>query len=414
MIALLLVLNVLAWVAAAVVAVPMLTVVIETVAAFRRRRLIATADPENGRPRVGVIVPAHNEESGIRRTLETVMPQLRENDRCVVVADNCDDATAAIARAGGAEVVERFHATDRGKGFALAAGMDALRADAPAVVIIIDADCCPEPGTLDTLSAACVATHAAVQAADILSVSENVSQTGRLSAFAFIVKNVVRQRGMAVLGQPALLQGTGMAFPWMTIDACDLATGSIVEDLVMGLDLVERGSPVRFCDRACVVSGQGEGAALQTQRTRWEHGYLSTMLARVPRLLVRGLAGRPDLFMLGLDLAVPPLALLTFAYVGVTGFAVAAALAASLLGGWTGLGGLLLWGPVLPLLTLGLLFAGAIFAASARFGRGVISPKMLLLAPVYAMSKVPIYLGFVTKRETTWVRTQRENEVAAE
>ena len=77
-----------------------------------------------------------------------------------MVADNCTDDTAAIARAAGAEVIERQNATLRGKGYALDAGIRHLTANPPAVVIIVDADCLVAGGTIDLLSRRCGSSRA--------------------------------------------------------------------------------------------------------------------------------------------------------------------------------------------------------------------------------------------------------------
>src|SRR5579863_7161384 len=59
------------------------------------------------RPPVAVLVPAHNESVGVLPTLANLQDQLCPHDRLLVVADNCSDDTAAVARAAGAEVIER-------------------------------------------------------------------------------------------------------------------------------------------------------------------------------------------------------------------------------------------------------------------------------------------------------------------
>ena len=46
-------------------------------------------------------------------------------------------------------------------------------------------------------------------------------------------------------------------------------------------------------------------------------------------------------------------------------------------------------------------------AAWARYGRRVISLGSLAYAPVYALSKLPLYLGYFAKRQVDWVRTRR-------
>src|SRR5207248_3357302 len=73
------------------------------------------------RPRIAVLVPAHDEEVVLAGMLASVMPQVDistpDADRVVVVADNCSDDTARIARSFGAIVLERSDAFNRGKGF---------------------------------------------------------------------------------------------------------------------------------------------------------------------------------------------------------------------------------------------------------------------------------------------------------
>ncbi len=55
-----------------------------------------------------VLVPAHNEATGIRATLESLLAQSHPPDRVIVVADNCTDDTADIAREVGVEVLRRW------------------------------------------------------------------------------------------------------------------------------------------------------------------------------------------------------------------------------------------------------------------------------------------------------------------
>ena len=82
---------------------------------------------QGARARVAVLVPAHNEATLIASTLASIRPQLREGDQLLVVADNCTDQTANLARAAGAHVVERQDQQRRGKGYALDFGVQHLR-----------------------------------------------------------------------------------------------------------------------------------------------------------------------------------------------------------------------------------------------------------------------------------------------
>ena len=94
--------------AAGLMAVPVGVIALETGAALwaRKQRAPDTVAPQE-LPQVAVIIPAHNEQAAIGRTLAAVREQLRPIDRLVVVSDNCMDQTSALAREAGAEVVER-------------------------------------------------------------------------------------------------------------------------------------------------------------------------------------------------------------------------------------------------------------------------------------------------------------------
>ncbi|MEG8019057.1 glycosyltransferase family 2 protein [Sphingomonas sp. LR55] len=97
-------------------------------------------------PAFTVVVPAHDEATVIAATIRSLRAQLRPDDRLLVVADNCTDDTAAIARSEGAMVTERFDAERRGKGYALEWGVRHDLARATAVTIVVDADCLVSPG----------------------------------------------------------------------------------------------------------------------------------------------------------------------------------------------------------------------------------------------------------------------------
>lgn len=362
-------------------------------------RAQAQASAAGPRPRVAVLVPAHNEASGIVATVQGINRQLLEGDRLLVVADNCDDQTAALARGAGAEVVERQHGQLRGKGYALDCGVRHLAAAPPDVVVVIDADCQVSPGSIEHLAQRCVAAAGPVQGLDLMCAPPGAGLKILIAEFAWRVKNLVRPLGWARAGLPCQLMGTGMAIGWQDIAAANLATGHLVEDLKLGLDFCRAGKPPLFCPQARVTSlfpTSQEG--LSGQRTRWEHGHLGVLLADGPKLVASALAkGNWPLLAMSLDLMVPPLALLTLALAGL--FVVS----------WLVF---LLLGVLLPALlaTLALLMLGsAALLAWSRFSREVIPFSVLIYAPLYALKKIPLYLGFLIKRQVEWVRSKRDD-----
>src|SRR6185437_5136334 len=98
--------------------------------------------------RIAVLVPAHDEGTGLVPTLADVRQQLHTSDRLLVVADNCSDDTAAVAAKNGAEVIERHDLARRGKGYALDFGIKHLSSAPPDILIMVDADCRIAHGTI--------------------------------------------------------------------------------------------------------------------------------------------------------------------------------------------------------------------------------------------------------------------------
>jgi cellulose synthase/poly-beta-1,6-N-acetylglucosamine synthase-like glycosyltransferase len=356
------------------------------------------SDSGTPQPRVAVLVPAHNEEAAIRKTIETLQAELKTGDRLAVIADNCTDETAAVAREAGAIVIERRDASRRGKGYALDCGKRFLEADPPAVVVMVDADCNLEPGAVERLARMAVASGRPVQATYLLEVPPSPQARDLVSALAFLVKNLVRPRGLDRLGLPCLLTGTGMAFPWAVIRSACLATGNIVEDMQLGLDLAIAGHPPVFAPEARVTGSlPKQESAAKSQRTRWEHGHIETLLKQVPRLLKEAIGQkRFDLLALALDLCVPPLSLLVMLW--------AACAVAAILAG--------VWGaspvPACLLAGSGMLILLSIVTAWAFFGRAALPVQALAAVPLYLLWKIPLYLAFLVRRQTEWVRTERD------
>lgn len=385
--------------AALVLLVPLLTLALEVIASIP---VSAWPTLDAARPTLAVVVPAHDEAALIGATVGAILPQLLPSDRLLVVADNCSDETAAVAQAAGAGVIVRSDSTRRGKGYALDFGVRHLMTDPPDIVLIVDADCRVAEGCVDRLARTCLATNRPVQALYLMHAPAGAGLTGRIAEFAWTLKNRVRPTGMRRLGLPCQLMGTGMAFPWRCIARAELASGHIVEDLKLGLELARDGSPAFFCPEALVTSDFPSSAeGFKSQRTRWEHGYLGVLLRDAPPMIARSLAKRSlPLLALSLDLCVPPMALLVLLTSAVW-------LAAGLLYAFTRYAA-----PWLLLLASGelALLACCVLIAWARYGRNIISGASLALAPLYALAKIPLYARFLVARQIDWVRSKRDHE----
>lgn len=99
---------------------------------------------------VTVLVPAHNEAANLPATLRSLFAQSHRPHRVIVVADNCTDATAEVARAHGAEVFETVRNTHK-KGGALNQALAELlpRQGENDTVMVMDADTMLDDGFLE-------------------------------------------------------------------------------------------------------------------------------------------------------------------------------------------------------------------------------------------------------------------------
>jgi cellulose synthase/poly-beta-1,6-N-acetylglucosamine synthase-like glycosyltransferase len=355
-------------------------------------------EPTSANPTNVVLMCAHDEELIIGETLAKLKPQLGPNDRVLVVADNCSDRTAVIAREAGADVIERQDATRRGKSYAIVFGIDHLRSQPPEVVTIIDADTDVSPGALRRLVQMAAATGRVCQATYLMRKPAGGSRGQEIAAFAFLVKNVVRPMGQAVLGLPSQLYGAGAAFPWQTLETLDYTAGTLTEDTQLGIDLTLAGNGPLFVRQAHVESEFPTNQAAQNgQRKRWEHGYLTTILTQVPRILTAAvLQRRPMLLGVAADVAVPPLALVVLGYVT---WSVLVLVLAMLVGSW--------W-PAAVMAVVGSMLLTAVLASWAGFATDT-SLMTLLCVPLYIVRKVPIYLAFLADRQQHYVRTSRQS-----
>jgi cellulose synthase/poly-beta-1,6-N-acetylglucosamine synthase-like glycosyltransferase len=350
--------------------------------------------------RFDIIVPAHNEETGIEETVRSLRALDYPADlfRILVIADNCTDRTAELARGAGAIVVERFDAVKRGKGYALSLAYEKSLTEGFAdAVVVVDADTVVTPNLLSAFSRRFEEGAQAVQAEYAVAVGTE-SWRSRLMVIAFTLFHAVRSSARERLGLSAGLRGNGMAFAVDLLRRIPSRAYSIVEDVEYGCEIGLNGVRVVYAEDAVVMSEMPTtGGAARSQRERWEGGRMRLVREYVPKLIARGLReGSGVKLDLAADLLVPPLATLGLANV---------------LG--LGLSGLLYVfgnaGPALVVLwTVSLLALVAYVARGAVMAR--VGPRVILdlaWAPVYAVWKLTLLFRRRKTSRSEWVRTQR-------
>jgi len=351
------------------------------------------ADGET-RPPIAIVVPAHNEASGIARTLENLSDIARRDGAAtvVVVADNCSDATADIARALGARVLERQDELLRGKGYALDHAFRTLAAEGLYGYVVIDADTVAEANLLAAIRNRFAAGALAVQTRYTVLNADQSPRT-RLAELALCAFNCLRPRGRHALGLSAGILGNGFALRQCALDRVPYSATSVVEDLEYHLKLIEQGMRVHFADETAVRGDMpAAGAGQSTQRARWEGGRLRMLLDHGGALARRALGGQGRFLEPLLDLLLLPLAYHTLLLACLALFPLPVARGLGLFGL------LVLAGHVGAAARVGGLSPADLWSTFAHLPRYLVWKLLMLRATVRA-----------SNTSTRWVRTDRES-----
>jgi len=349
------------------------------------------------RPAVDVLIPAHNEERVLSATLSSLKGQLTERDRLWVIADNCADNTADIARSCGARVIHRRDARNRGKGYALDFALSSIEVDDRRVFLIVDADCQVQDGSVDRLTRLAAGTGRPVQASYEILPSPHGGSRDALRHFAVLLKNHIRPRGLHRMGGPCLLTGSGMAFPATLLRDMNLANDNTADDMQLTCDIVLSGAGPVFCQEAVVRSRfPSGGREARLQRKRWVHGHIFCLLRYVPRLLACSLVQRRwDVLPVALEISVPPLTLFALALVLLAGLSLGAGLA-----GWG-------WASLMVSTAAFLALAATVSLAWSVFARRRVSWRAVLALPGHGLGILPIGFGYWLRRQK-WAPTARD------
>ncbi len=351
-----------------------------------------------------VIVPAHDEAAGIGNTVEDLVrmdyPATRR--RLIVVADNCTDETAAVARRHGALVWERRDEVRRGKGPALGWAFErSLTQGLADAVVVVDADTVVTPNLLRAFSGRMDGGAQALQAYYGVRNRDDSWRTVLL-ALAMALFHEVRSLGRERLRLSAGLRGNGMCFTSAIIDRFPHTAESVVEDIEYGLMLGRGGVRVHYVPEARVLGDMpSDGFASKVQRARWEGGRRLLAKTWAPSLILGAIRERSGLMLdLAVDLLIPPLSTLGAWAVG--GLAVSLILSAA-----KGSFCLHSWVFLSALVCLAVYLARGL-AVSKLGWRGA---QIFLWAPVYLVWRVVKVAARRREAAREWMRTPRQRRV---
>lgn len=243
-----------------------------------------------------MIVAAHNEEVVIGKLIESMLNQNypRELFDIFVIADNCTDNTAKIARKYGVYVYERFNKEQKGKGYALEWMFDKIfkmqnKYDA---VAIFDADNLVSKNWCKEINSRMLQGYKVVQGY-IDSKNPNDSWISASYSIAFWTQNRMYQLARANVGLSNQIGGTGFAIDLDVLKEFGWGATCLTEDLEFSCKLILNGEKVGWAHDAIIYDEKPLTLKQSwVQRRRWMQGFTDVASRYFFKLLKKGLKER--------------------------------------------------------------------------------------------------------------------------
>ena len=248
------------------------------------------------------IIPAHNEEAVVGNLIESLKNQTYNKDLydIYVIADNCTDNTAKIAKEAGAIVYERFDETKKTKGYALNWFLQQkIAEDAPYdAFFVFDADNIVDKNFIKNMNKKLCQGEDVVQGyRDIKNPSDNWITAG----YAIFYWQMHRFYHLARynIGLSPLLNGTGFMVKFDVIKPQGWDTETLTEDIEFSLKRIIKGKKLGWATDAIVYDEQPTGFRQSwSQRSRWTVGHIQCIKKYTKELAI---AAKENKKMINLD-----------------------------------------------------------------------------------------------------------------
>ncbi len=263
---------------------------------YRNRKSVARRTGQN--PVVfyhefAVLICARNEENVIADLIRSIRQQTYPagHVHIFVMADNCTDNTAEVARRYGAKVYRRNNPYQIGKGYALEALFNSIKRDHPDGFdgyFIFDADNILAPEYIEKMN------EALCRGYDIVTCYRNSKNYGDSwisagNALFFMRESRYMNQARDLCGSSCAVSGTGFMLSRSMVEEMDgWHYHMLTEDIEFSMDQIAKGRRIAYCDEAEIFDEQPVGF-LQSwrQRIRWTKGNIAVYL-KYGRELLKG------------------------------------------------------------------------------------------------------------------------------
>lgn len=250
-------------------------------------------EPKN---KFALLIAAHNEEVVIGSLIEsmTKLDYPKDMYDVFVIADNCTDDTAKIAKSYGVNVCERFAEDKRGKGYALEwmfAKLFDMEKQYDAIAIF-DADNLVHKDFLKEMNSKLQEGYKVVQGY-IDSKNPGDSWIAASYSIGFWTQNRMFQLAKSNLGLSSQIGGTGFAIETNTLKKLGWGATCLTEDLEFTCKLILNGEKVGWAHDAIIYDEKPLTLKQSwNQRKRWMQGFADVASRYFFKLLKQSIVKR--------------------------------------------------------------------------------------------------------------------------
>lgn len=359
--------------------------------------------------RFAVLICARNEENVILNLLASLEKQSYRNFEIFVVADNCTDRTAAVCRAQGTHVYERFNEAQKGKGYALHWGIGRLLSEEKGnfdALCVFDADNLASPDFLKEMNTAlCADADVALGYRDTKNVHD--SWVSEVYSIYWLMLQRFYHSARHNVGLSSMVGGTGFAFKLSALGQEGWTTYSLTEDVEFSIQQILKGNKIVPARKAVFYDEQPATFGVSVkQRLRWIIGGMQCIPLYFGRIMKHVFSGHPKsldlawyiLFIPATGFALPLNTAVVLMLFFQPAFAAVAPIVGLLIvaGNW-------IFGMIAAMLTLGL-------------EKKKLRPMLrgILLYPVFLISMIFLAFGAMFKPHMEWVPIEHSSKYTIE
>lgn len=237
------------------------------------------------------VISARNEENVIANLIESLKNQSYPKDKLdiYVIADNCTDNTAGVARDAGAIVYERFNEFKRSKGYALEWFFDIVLEEFPDkydAFCVFDADNVVSPNFISKMNEKLCEGETVVQGYRDIKNPDETWVSANYAIFYWTMDrcyNYTRDK----LGLSSLINGTGFMIAMSVLkEDGGWHTNTLTEDTETSMNVIAKGKKVAWANEAIVYDEQPTDFVVAwNQRLRWGVGTAQCLKVCLPKML---------------------------------------------------------------------------------------------------------------------------------